>query len=218
MEGAGILGKLSREEKKLSPMTKSEDLVRRLASVSAGVPYELVWEGFADTRSNPGPDVVREFLGRVGMEEPGRKLADKIGMSQGSSDVIHVSFMKLRNECAHTGTAVNVPTTVEIAGYCDFIEKVAEGIDAILTTHLTTAPFVPSGPATAPVPVAAPTAAGGGTIVPAARTASLATPPGNPALTTKSVSTPLQVTMASPINKPASLWSRMIQRVKEWFR
>lgn len=157
MEGAGVLMRQASKEKKDNPMVRSEELVRRLASVSSGPPYELIWEAFADTKSNPKPEVVREFLNRFGLEDSGKKLADKTGISQGSSDTILSSFLQLRNECAHTGSAVSVPTTTEITGYCDFFEKLAKGIDNVLIDHLNAAPFVvpPTAPAAAPPPAPA---------------------------------------------------------------
>ena len=36
----------------------SDDIARRLASVVVGTPYQIVWEGFADTQANPGPEAV----------------------------------------------------------------------------------------------------------------------------------------------------------------
>jgi hypothetical protein len=155
-EGAAALMKISKEEKKQNSMVKSEDMLRRLASVNTGLNYELVWEAFADTRSNPGPSTVREFLNRFGIEESGNKLALKMKTSQGSSDLILFTFMQLRHECAHAGSAVNVPTTTETLGYCDFLETLASGIEATLQEHLNAAPFALALAATtAPVPVPA---------------------------------------------------------------
>ena len=38
-----------------------QDIVARLHSASAGGSYQIVWEAFADTQANPGPDVVKEI-------------------------------------------------------------------------------------------------------------------------------------------------------------
>lgn len=44
-------------------MTESAEVVRRLASVGTLQPsYELLWEAFADTHANPGPDAIGDFL------------------------------------------------------------------------------------------------------------------------------------------------------------
>jgi|SRR6516165_6861073 hypothetical protein len=54
-----------------------------------------------------------------------------------------ISFIKLRNECAHTGTASIVPDTTELSGYCDFLNTLATGIDQVLH-HLSVPPFAAS--------------------------------------------------------------------------
>ena len=131
---------------------------------------------FADTKSNPGPDVVREFLARFGITEPGKKLETKMGSSQGSTNTVHVSFIKLRNECARTGTALTVPTTNELRTYCDFLENLATGIESALQDHLHGAPLVvtPPTPTVAVAAVAAITPFSGVTAI----AAPVVAPPG----------------------------------------
>jgi hypothetical protein len=46
------------------------------------------------------------------------------------------SFLSLRHECAHTGTASTVPTASEIRDFCDLLESIASGIVKVLEDHV----------------------------------------------------------------------------------
>jgi RiboL-PSP-HEPN len=111
------------------------DVARRLASVDGALPYELLWEAFAETKGNPGPDVVREFLSRFGVAKPMETLAAHV---QKSHHTIHTqldSFIVFRNECAHNGIPQTFPTANQVIGYCDLIEEVADGIVSVLSAQ-----------------------------------------------------------------------------------
>jgi hypothetical protein len=41
------------------------------------------------------------------------------------------SFMEVRNECTHTGSSSNVPTTSDIQDYCDLVEQTASGTEIV---------------------------------------------------------------------------------------
>lgn len=109
------------------------DVAKRLASVDAGPPYTLIWEAFADTGGNPGPDVVSDFLRRFGVERPMDTLTSNSPTSGISLRL--KSFIEVRNECAHTGKATNPPTPSEVLGYCDLLEGIAAGIVTTLMAH-----------------------------------------------------------------------------------
>jgi hypothetical protein len=141
MGGANILLKRAEKEKRANPMSESALTAQQLASVVSAMPYELVSEAFGDTRANPSATVVREFLGRFGIEQPGDKLVSVSGLSQSGLDTTFKSLIALRNECAHTGTAGNVPTGGEITDYCDFLDKVATAIIGILDAHFSLPPL-----------------------------------------------------------------------------
>src|SRR5258708_15670861 len=115
------------------------------------MPYELVSEAFGDTRANPSAKIVREFLGRFGIESPGERLVNSSGLSESGLETTFGSFIALRNECAHTGTAGNVPTGGEIADYCDFLDKVATAIVNILDAQFSL-PHLGGAPAIVPAP------------------------------------------------------------------
>jgi hypothetical protein len=59
------------------------------------------------------------------------------------------SFMEVRNECAHTGSAKNVPTASDALDYCQLIEDVGAGIVKVFQDLLAAPPY--AAPA-APVP------------------------------------------------------------------
>jgi RiboL-PSP-HEPN len=152
MGGANILLMRAKKEKSTRPMSDSALIVQRLASVVSAMPYELVSEAFGETKANPSAQIVKEFLGRFGIEKPSEKLAEFSGFSQSGLHTNFGSFIALRNECAHTGTAGNVPTGGEIADYCDFLEKVATAITDILNAYFSSptlgvAPGMPPPPA-----------------------------------------------------------------------
>jgi hypothetical protein len=52
------------------------------------------------------------------------------------------SFMEIRNECAHIGSAKNVPTTSDVQVFCDLIEQLGTGIVTVFDDILGKPPFV----------------------------------------------------------------------------
>lgn len=142
-EGAEVLAKCARQEAKTvrrdpanRDLTDSEGIVRRMASVVSGGAYELIWEAFAETRTNLGPDALREFLSRFDVDGAWSKLAGHTRLSEASMETLLRSFLSIRNECAHSGTATTIPTPSDIRGYCDLLQTIAEGITTLLEAHL----------------------------------------------------------------------------------
>jgi hypothetical protein len=136
-----------------------DDIARRLASVST-VPYDLLWEAFADTQANPGVRVIRELLASVGLSKAWARLSVKTRMSEQIMEAQLESFLAVRNECAHTGKATSVPTPGDIRGHAKFLASMARGIVYVLEDHLASAEFnralaLPL-PAPAPAPPAPP--------------------------------------------------------------
>ncbi|HTU34411.1 MAG TPA: HEPN domain-containing protein [Candidatus Acidoferrum sp.] len=149
--GAALLQKYAGKEKNSIPMAESALIARRLASVAA-MPYELVQEAFGDTKANPNAALVTDFLGRFGIEEPRRKLIQSSGISEAGFETNFASFIALRNECAHTGIAGNVPTGGEISDYCDFLGKIATAIIDTLESHFALPPLAAAVPPPAIAP------------------------------------------------------------------
>jgi hypothetical protein len=144
LAGGYFLHQKAKDEQKARAfaMTESADVVRRLAS--AGVPqppYELLWEAFADTKANPGPDTIGDFLRNFGVQKPLPTLATAMNVSENTLVIRLRSFMEIRNECAHTGSSSKVPTTSDIQDYCDLVEQTASGTEIVLQAVLAKAPF-----------------------------------------------------------------------------
>jgi len=139
IEGGRILAESANAKRKNRVswiLADGPDISRRLHSVSASSPYELVWEAFADTGANPGPDIVKDFLGRFGISKVWPNLAAKMGVSENLAIAQLKSFIAVRNECAHTGAARHTPTPSELREYCDLLEKTGTGMIALLEDYL----------------------------------------------------------------------------------
>lgn len=121
------------------------DVVQRLSSVHTGRGYELVWEAFAETKGNPGPEVVKEFLDRFGVDQPMETLSRNVGQT---ISPLLASFIDVRNECAHTGQANQIPLPSDVLGYCDLLDRIAKGIVDTLAAHQPALTSVSSVPAT----------------------------------------------------------------------
>jgi hypothetical protein len=160
-DGAAHVREMARQERSADPLLllNAADAARRLASVGgAQLPYEIVWEAFAQTQANPGPDEVSAFLKRFHIDEPLPTLAAAMNTTQNTLALSLRSFMEIRNECAHTGKAKNVPTTSDVRDYCKLIEDVGTGIVAVFQNVLAAPPYTAPAPAPAPA-VRAPSAA-----------------------------------------------------------
>lgn len=165
LDGGVHLRELAGKEKSTNPLVLAEasDAARRLASVGgAQVPYEILWEAFANTQANPGSKEIGNYLRRFHISEPIVTLAAAMNASENTVAIRLNSFMEVRNECAHTGSAKNIPTASDVRDYCQLIEDVAAGIDKVFQDLLAAPPYAApaaSGPGAAPVlPPAAPAA------------------------------------------------------------
>lgn len=139
IEGGRVLSEsvaTKRKNKVSWILADGTDIARRLHSVSEGTPYELLWEAFADTQANPGPEVIRDFLHRFGLREVWPRLA--ASMSRPESLVLASlrSFILLRNECAHTGRTVHVPAPSELRDFCDLLDALGGALVSLLEQHL----------------------------------------------------------------------------------
>jgi HEPN superfamily RiboL-PSP-like protein len=159
-DGAQHIREMARQERSADPLVlaKAADAARRLASVgTAQLPYEILWEAFADTQANPGPDEISAYLKRFHIPEPLPTLATAMNTTQNTLSLSLRSFMEIRNECAHTGSAKNVPTTSDVHGYCKLLEDVGTGIVSVFQNALGTPPYAaaappPAAPQPAPQP------------------------------------------------------------------
>jgi len=132
--GASALAQRARDDGAGRPsriIATASDLSFRLSSV-ASLPYSLVWEAFAETHSNPGSQTVAQYLKRYGIQSPWAKIERKSGRSASILKLQLDSFLYLRNECAHTGTAKIIPTTNDIRQFAVVLETLADAITEIL--------------------------------------------------------------------------------------
>lgn len=150
--GALHLREMARREKGERPLVLDDasDAARRLASVvGPQLPYELIWEAFAETQANPGPSEISEFLKRFDIEAPLPSLAAAMSTTENTLVLRLRSFMQVRNECAHTGTAKNIPTASDVRAYCDLISNIAAGIVTLFKGTLGAPPYLNPPPAPA---------------------------------------------------------------------
>jgi hypothetical protein len=157
-DGAQHVRELAGEEKGSNPlvMAQASDAARRLASVAgAQIPYEILWEAFGNTQANPGSKEIGAYLKRFHIMEPIPTLAAAMNMSENTLALLLNSFMEIRNECAHTGKAKNVPTTTDVRGYCKLLEDVGTGIVTLFQNALDAPPYTAAAPP-APAPQPAP--------------------------------------------------------------
>lgn len=160
-EGSLHIREMARQERSADPLVlaKAEDAARRLASVGSGqMPYEILWEAFAQTQANPGPGELSDYLKRFHIEKPLPTLAAAMNVSENNLTINLRSFIEIRNECAHTGSAKNIPTTSAVRDYCQLLEDLATGIIAVFENVLAAPPYTVAAPAA--TPVAAPPVAG----------------------------------------------------------
>ncbi len=150
-DGGEFLAKQARVESKSIKGARSERILaetagftRRFASVVLSEPYELVSEAFVDEGANPGPQTLREFLNRFGVEKGWLQLATETGLSEQTLEASLKSFILIRNQCAHSGSASKVPTPSDVRDYCALVQTISTGIVSILEKHLRGPAFVGS--------------------------------------------------------------------------
>lgn len=136
-DGSRFLHDITRNRLRWHTSTK-EDVLRRLNTVLTVTPYELLWEAFADTNSNPGVQTVEEILKKCGLSDVWVLLKSKSNVEPEVQKLKLEAFVSLRNECAHTGTATTIPSPQKILETCDDLELLSNAMVEILNDHLLT--------------------------------------------------------------------------------
>jgi hypothetical protein len=118
-----------------------QDIVARLHSASnTGGTYQIVWEAFADTQANPGPDVVKQIAEGLGLTDFWRKISANSGDPARWSDSALTTklgdLITKRNACAHTGTVSPIPTAPDILDFADMLQAIGTGFVASLEAEL----------------------------------------------------------------------------------
>jgi hypothetical protein len=117
------------------------DIAMRLASPQLPPPYSILWEGFADTKANPGVETINSFLARCSIGEPKKSLEAKVRKRGRTFQTELDSFLSVRHECAHSGVSAVQVTSSELQGYGDLIEAVAESMVELMEDRLAQPPF-----------------------------------------------------------------------------
>jgi hypothetical protein len=133
--GAEALVWASKRDKELQTLVMSQDLSRRLASLSNVSGYVLAWEAFANTNSNPGTETVSTLLSGLEIEK-GWKAIHDLNSEFGPLDAFLTAFMKLRNVCAHTGRHSTPPSGADLLDYIEKFRKLSECIEMAIAVRL----------------------------------------------------------------------------------
>jgi|SRR5579884_680521 len=122
----------------LFPHTTPEDVVFRLDSARANPSggYDILWEAFANTSANPGPDVVAGLLRDLNVQAPWPTIAAAAAENESTLTSRLGDLIVVRNACAHTGKMSPVPSPSKIIDYSDTLSKIAEGIVVVLEGEL----------------------------------------------------------------------------------
>ena len=133
--GAEALLWASKKDKNLNTTSISQDLTRRLGSLHNNIGYELAWESFAITKSNPGTETVNTILAGLEVEKAWAAI-NGLQKQHGRLDTFLASFIEMRNVCAHTGRHHSPPSCGDIVGYVERFRALAECIDMLIGIRL----------------------------------------------------------------------------------
>jgi len=127
-----LIGVAAAERREAVVPVKSIDLATRLSSTKLNVGYELAWEAFTRTQANPGPDVVKEMLKDVAIEDPWERLRLAASANAGDLQLSLTSLIAMRNECAHSGSTQSPPTASDLRQHCQNLEVLGLAIVTVL--------------------------------------------------------------------------------------
>ncbi|MDP9901291.1 hypothetical protein [Variovorax ginsengisoli] len=131
-EGAGHLADMVKRESKHRPKTlgNSSAFVRRLVAPIADAAKSPAWEAFARTQGNPSAEVVKAVLQGLGIRGGLNSLEGAIQGRYSASTIEQLlkNFIELRNECAHSGSSVNVPQPSTILDLVYFMRILILGV------------------------------------------------------------------------------------------
>lgn len=117
------------------------DVVARLHSAaSAAGTYQIVWEAFARTESNPGPEIVKKIAKSLAVENFWPQVSIRSGNPARWAETALVAqlsdLISQRNECAHTGVVAPIPTAAKIIEYVEMLDAIATGFTSLLVDEL----------------------------------------------------------------------------------
>ena len=139
-EGAGHLSDLVRREvKHTNSLSDSSAFVRRLVAPIIDSSRAPVWEAFARTQGNPSPEVIGAILRGLGIKGGFDALDSAISSRYSAATMVRLlkNLNELRNECAHTGTATNVPQPSTVIDMVQFARLLALAICRLVDKKIT---------------------------------------------------------------------------------
>jgi hypothetical protein len=143
LDGGILIGQKAKGSSRVSWISADHlDMAKRLAS-PAGNPskYTLMWEAYADTRGNPGPEVIDKYLLGLGVDNRGPRLDAELRGSWSAKRLALEGFIALRNEAAHTGAILAVPSPQDLGDFCLLVREIANAIVGVLEVRLGEHPF-----------------------------------------------------------------------------
>ncbi|MDA3835418.1 MAG: HEPN domain-containing protein [Spirochaetales bacterium] len=131
--GVDALSWACKLDKKHGTTSYSKDLSKKLCSLDQAA-YQLAWESFANTKSNPNSLTVSNLLSGVDISSAWDEI-HKINTSKRLDSFLN-SFIEKRNICAHTGKHQSPPTGVELLDYSNDFKSLASCIDSLAYNKL----------------------------------------------------------------------------------
>lgn len=134
--GAKVLADMAKS--KTADMAECERFIRRLHAPLVNTDEPPAWEAFAMTEANPGPRVLRSFLKGLGIKETLKAVSEAVNSrySDAAFDTLLTSFIAVRNECAHSGKAKEVPTPKTVEDYVDVLRTLALGMCKVVDARV----------------------------------------------------------------------------------
>lgn len=136
--GARILTAMSKH--KDADQQACEDFVRRLNAPLIHEAEPPAWEAFAMTEANPGPKVLRSFLKGLGIKDSLKAVSTAVNerYSETAFDTTLTSFIAIRNECAHTGKAKQIPSPQTVEDHIDMLRTLTLGMSKVVDARINT--------------------------------------------------------------------------------
>ena len=136
--GAKILAAMSKSSD--ADQKACEDFIRKLNAPLIEEREPPVWEAFAMTEANPGPKVLRAFLKGLGIKDSLKAVSDAVNTrySENVFETTLTSFIAIRNECAHTGKAKQVPSPQTIEDHIDMLRTLTLGMSKVVDAKINT--------------------------------------------------------------------------------
>lgn len=130
-------------------VTRTDDeILQDLSTIANKISSDAIWGDHAiDTKSNPGPETVKDILSLLGIPGPWDLIETEFLNIWASEQTLDPSLQNIphpksyletvllwRNQCAHTGQSPPIGPA-EIWNMINFLECLSTAIDRVLKTH-----------------------------------------------------------------------------------